>query len=88
MQMYVGFFSVWEFTINVFSRLTHDACSCFVPLKCFIIRIIAIECFWGEMVDMKISTMLFSIGFVGCMLCYIQVCSYIQYGEVMEWTRL
>lgn len=64
----VFFFSAWVFTVNVFSGLT--GCSCCVPLKCFIVRIIAIECFLGEMVDVvKIPTMLFSVGFVGCMLC-------------------
>lgn len=54
-----------------FSGLTGDECSCCVPLKCFIVRIIAIECFLGEMVVVKIPTMLFffSVGFVGCMLC-------------------
>lgn len=71
MQIYVGvFFQRGCFSVNVFSGLTDNACSCFVPLKCFIVRIIAIECFLGEMVDVvKIPTMLFSVGFVGCMLC-------------------
>lgn len=65
----VFFFSAWVFT-DVFSGLTGDECSCCVPLKCFIVRIIAIECFLGEMVDVvKIPTMLFPVGFVGCMLC-------------------
>lgn len=65
------FFSVGVYCKCFFSGLTGDECSCCVPLKCFIVRIIAIECFLGEMVVVKIPTMLFffSVGFVGCMLC-------------------
>lgn len=79
---------MWVFSVNVFSGLTGDECSCCVPLKCFIVRIIAIECFLGEMVVVKIPTMLFFRWLCGLYAVYIQVCSYIQYGEVIEWTRL